>query len=1011
MLALSRAEIARTIEPRLSIPTAYRPCSAAVPLGGTVPRATCTAAEEDLAPSPAVLDIAQQASARIQANPDPDALHAAALIDLAWGGEGAMPLERSTSYLRTASRLAERRAGVYTDLAAVLLVRAERHQTPRDLVEAIEVADLALELEPRNEAARFNLALGLERLGLDGQAQRAWKAFLEIDSTSRWAEEARRRARPPVEAPEPPVPPGIGATNSEIAAYVEAAPEAAMLFGWDHVLDSWGLAVMAGDTSVAAGFLSLAAAIGDELERRRRDATLTDAVRAIRAAAHRQSTIGALARAHHEYAVGRAAYIGHDVVPAERWFKGVLATPGISPPLAGWARFNYAATLVYQGHLDASEIELRRVVAYADTLREPSLAGRGRWGLGTSLLRRGRYQQSIQALQAAAVLFERSGERENLGSVQDVEADAKQAFAGTVAEYESRQRALVTLRPYRRSTWLNNVFISFAQSAAADGLPRAAVRLQDEGVEVADRIGDGMLRGEARVARARLLLAAGRRRAAAEDLNAARVMMDSLKPNPREWLRADLQAAEAATLPAGPQAIAALDSAAAFWGSQHNQLRLVPILVARSDAALGAGDVKRATADLDRALELVDEQSASMTSAELRASLLDATQRVVDRLVMLRVRSGPAHALSDLERARVSLAPVRSRSTTTNRSRPAAAPGQVAAEYALIGDTLLIWTVVDTVVQFTRATVDRAQLVRTIERTRAALELRSDVSGLGQDLTALYDWLLRPIEGSLGTPGTPVVLITDGEIAGVPFAALRDTAQRRYLIEQHPLRFASSLRDAVRPPSRLPRKPRILLVADPAFDPTAFPGLRRLPGATAETEAIAGEYADTVLLAGSGATLKALETTLGQANIMHYAGHAVFNDERPEQSLLVLAPGSGDATPGRETAAAIARLDLTQLRLVVLSACETNRSRRGRSGGFAGLAGAFLAAGAGGVVGSLWRVDDQLTRTLMTEFHRVYQTTADAASALRDAQLQLLHSSDPTVSSPAAWAGFRYAGI
>jgi CHAT domain-containing protein len=126
----------------------------------------------------------------------------------------------------------------------------------------------------------------------------------------------------------------------------------------------------------------------------------------------------------------------------------------------------------------------------------------------------------------------------------------------------------------------------------------------------------------------------------------------------------------------------------------------------------------------------------------------------------------------------------------------------VAAEYALIGDTLLIWTVADTVVQFTRATVDRAQLVRTIERTRATLELRSDVSGLGQDLAALYDWLLRPIEGSLGTPGTPVVLITDGEIAGVPFAALRDTAQRRYLIEQHPLRFASSLRDAVRRATR-----------------------------------------------------------------------------------------------------------------------------------------------------------------------------------------------------------------
>jgi hypothetical protein len=39
--------------------------------------------------------------------------------------------------------------------------------------------------------------------------------------------------------------------------------------------------------------------------------------------------------------------------------------------------FQLRSHLVYQGHLDASEIELRRVVAYADTLREPSLAGRG----------------------------------------------------------------------------------------------------------------------------------------------------------------------------------------------------------------------------------------------------------------------------------------------------------------------------------------------------------------------------------------------------------------------------------------------------------------------------------------------------------------------------------------------------------------------------------------------------------------------------------------------------------
>lgn len=46
-------------------------------------------------------------------------------------------------------------------------MRAERNQTPRDLLEAMEAADWAVELEPGNAAARFNLALALDRLGLD----------------------------------------------------------------------------------------------------------------------------------------------------------------------------------------------------------------------------------------------------------------------------------------------------------------------------------------------------------------------------------------------------------------------------------------------------------------------------------------------------------------------------------------------------------------------------------------------------------------------------------------------------------------------------------------------------------------------------------------------------------------------------------------------------------------------------------------------------------------------------
>jgi CHAT domain-containing protein len=136
----------------------------------------------------------------------------------------------------------------------------------------------------------------------------------------------------------------------------------------------------------------------------------------------------------------------------------------------------------------------------------------------------------------------------------------------------------------------------------------------------------------------------------------------------------------------------------------------------------------------------------------------------------------------------------------------------------------------------------------------------------------------------------------------------------------------------------------------------------------------------------------------------------VFDDERPDQSVLVLAPGIEDAAPGRITATELERGDLGHLRLVVLSACETIRSRSGRSGGFAGLAGAFLAAGAGGVVGSLWPVDDRLTQALMSEFHRAYRQSGDGADALRAAQLRLLQSAEPALRAPTAWAAFRYAG-
>jgi CHAT domain-containing protein len=163
------------------------------------------------------------------------------------------------------------------------------------------------------------------------------------------------------------------------------------------------------------------------------------------------------------------------------------------------------------------------------------------------------------------------------------------------------------------------------------------------------------------------------------------------------------------------------------------------------------------------------------------------------------------------------------------------------------------------------------------------------------------------------------------------------------------------------------------------------------------------------VLEGPAATRRALLTALPRAALTHFAGHAVFDDARPERSYLVLARGPGDSS-GRITAGELARFDLRRVGLVVLSACRTVRVGRSRAAGYSGLSGALLATGVGGTVGSTWDVDDDYSAAVMTAFHQNYSRSAHAPSALRQAQLALLRTGTASLRSPSAWAAFKYAG-
>jgi CHAT domain-containing protein len=1019
---IARTSPARTVGARLSVATTYQRCPTHVPPDGTIAQARCPGAWGERAPSAAALDVALRASAAVHAGVDADGMHAAALIDLLWLSGDGKSLVRSISYLQTAARLSDRPAPVLVDLAAAYITRAETDQDPRNLLDAIEATDRALQLDPGNEAARFNAALARDRLGLDGQAARAWSAFLAADSLSDWAKEARQRLSAIRAVIDVPPPRAADASTAALAAYAARAPQEARFAGWDTLLGQWGTAVLQGDSARAADLLRRAAALGRALAVRGGDASLDDAVTAIQGSAGQTTPLRLLAGAHRDYAAGRAAFVHGDFELAGRSFRGALRAGERSKPLHAWAMLFQGGALLHAGHGDPAERIIRRIVAVTDTVRYPALAAHARWAQGLALGRRGRYEQGLALVRAAESMFARAGEREHVGTMQFLAADAEYALGDAPTLHTSMHRALTTLRGLPPSMPRHQLLCVWAQAAADGGYLRASVPIQDEDVAVALATGSPEFLAEALLARARLLIAAGDTGTAMHDIETAAPLIDRLPPgSARGWIRADFRLAEAGvSLGSDPRhAVTALDSVVAFFSAMRNPGRLLPALVARAEARLTTGQTAAGEADLERAVTLLDRGRELIESAPRRATLLDAARRTVDRIVLLRVAAGrPVEALAYLERGRVSLAPVRAR-PHRRRSRGNAAAGravagprtQVVLEYALVGDTLLTWTVADTTIRLTRTTVERTQLMRAVARAQSALELRSDDDAARADLAALYDWLIRPTDARLRPAGVPLTVIADGEIAAVPFAALYDSTRARYLVEDHVLRFASSLRDVEELPSGpRPGAPAALLVADPAFDARVFPVLERLPGALAEVQAISPSYPGAAVLSGAAADLETVTAALTRAAVVHYAGHAVFDDDQPEQSYLVLGAPGGERVDTRLSATALGRLDLRAVRLVVLSACQTARAQSGRSGGFAGLAGALLAAGAGGVVGSLWRVDDQLTRALMVEFHRVYLARGDAAEALRAAQLHALRSSDAAQRSPGAWAAFRYAG-
>lgn len=1000
----------RPVGPMLTISRGYEACSFRPDSIGTIPHTSCP--RPDLSPRARrrIAGIAARASAAVRSSPDPEAFHAVALVDLLFSADGK--LDRPIEHLEKAARLSDQPGPALADLAAARLIRAERTQDPQDLFEALEATSKATRAAPENPVARFNLALSLELLNVDKQAIAAWQRFRQLGPVPGWSDEAAQRAGALASRSAAPAPPALHAPVAEFVRFATAAPQVAREWGWATLLGGWGAAHLAGKADSAAAQLRAAELLGAALQRQGRDATLADAVRAVRACP--PTALAILARAHVTWAEGRAQFeVDHAASRAR--FERVLRLGAPSEPLTLWARQYFAAGLV-AANLPAGPPVLRQLIEDTDSAHAPALWANALALLGTAHLRDGSYDQARQAYVRSARIARVAGERESWGRGLALTADAEFMLGATRDALAHTHHALVLLRSAPRSRWLHNSLSVLGEEVAKQGLLFAAEHLYNEDVAVTLGNSNPIYPAEARVYRAELRAAVQDLPGAATDYRTADSLIRTLPPGQRRmWIEGDALAAHAATLlQSNPRwAAALLDSALSLPDSVQTVIRRLNARVARAKTRLALADVAGASADLEHVTLVLRQQHDSIPGELLRASLLDNARSVFDKIVMLHVNGGrPADALRTMERGRASLSPVSGRPPSSRRGVLRAPPGEVVLDYALIGDTLLTWSIRGDSVRLRRAVTRRDELVRDADRARTLLESGAPDRVLLPVLAGLYDLLIRPVAVELGPRDSRVVLIADGELGAVPFAALYDVGRGRYLVQDYVPRYAARL-DEVSAPTRRPAETRAgltaLLTAGPA-SVADFPELQPLVENQNEVRAISGFYGGSGrVMAGPRATAPALLRALRGASLFHFAGHALVDDARPEQSSLFLAPDSG-ATSGRITAEQLGAADLRHVRLVVLSACETLQARDGRSGGLAGFSGALLAAGVRGVVGSTWRVNDRHARDLMVPFHHFYSQSRDGPAALRQAQLQLLGSRDPLLRSPAAWAGFRYAG-
>lgn len=949
-----------------------------------------------------------------------DALRASALLDLLLGADDPATLSRVISRLEEAAEVRPDAPEILNDLAVAYAHKATVMQTALDAVRALDAVSKSLALDTTSEAL-FNRALLLQSLSLKHEARFAWQRYLLADSTSAWAVEARQalaaEERAGVQLEEWERLYSTPLDSARVAALVDRSPQTARDFAGIQLLARWGEAVLADSGTAAQKALRLAAAIGTRLSETNRDAAILDAVNAISRAG--AATRRDLARGHLAYAQGRREYdlaLFNDAAASFGLAERLLAGERV---FAWYAKVYGAATQIYAARFDHTEAITAQAERAIDERRYPSLAARNQYVFGLSLARSNKTGPAVLHYQRAAQLYQAAGDAQSLGSTRFAIAEGM-SFLG---QYEDALRlwfvGLRELQSEAVSNRLHDGLINLGRAVTRLGYPAAALSFRQEGLHVARLTGRSKDPLEAFLELAQAQLALGSISAAEVNLGRAKALYPEAVPDSfmRARALADLLTTEAELVARRDQraALPLLGRSIAYFESQKGWVNLLRMLTRRSAIYRQTGDLSRAAADLDSAVAIINTHALSTADARTRAAVHESVLATYDGLISLEIDRGNAdRAFEYLESSRRHLVDfVRARqpgfglgNSTIAAVREKLSPETAVLVFAVLPDRLLSWTVRKDTALLTQVAISRVDLDQRISHYLSLTESAGDDKAWLAAAQELYRLLIKPGENVL-RGATRLVVVPDLAITRVPFAALHDGTS--YLIESVALSGLPTSALLHSSPPKIEGQRRVLVIGDPNVNKQLLPDLPELPGARAEAREIAGLYKESTLLEGESATANSLRAHMHGHDVVHFAGHARFDPGRPQGAHLVLSatkPEDSGLLPATDFLA----MPAVDLSLVILSACSTGERTSTRAGGFSGLTETFIAAGARGVVGSLWPVSDRHSRRLLVEFHRGLVNGQAPPEALRAAQLTMVKSRDPAERTPRNWSAFRFEG-